>query len=338
MWVPDQSSFQLITNMSAHLAFMCQSALVCMVFAYILQIRTAGPLKAIGLSVTEILLGEALGLLFAKGVYFLIRMEYLTKLGGAWQFFTSLDMKELCFFGGVGGVVLAVVFSARIFGLPVRKVMNHFAPAGALLIALARFAEYYLQNEMLGLGGLTRIGLAEDTVLKFPWGIAIDWFGDGSYMEYYLAVFMYEGFVAAAAAVISLICVWDRDCFIRTLFYICLAQVLLESIRSTAVAWLFVRAEQLMCFLYVEGVLVLYAIRRIRQGKRYGIISPILGLLVAGVVVLVEFGLENKIDFMKELGAMKMYIIMASALATLGIADIVHHIVGYRMKKRPALQ
>ena len=34
----------------------------------ILQIRTAGPLKAIGLSVTEILLGEALGLLFAKGV------------------------------------------------------------------------------------------------------------------------------------------------------------------------------------------------------------------------------------------------------------------------------
>jgi hypothetical protein len=175
-------------------------------------------------------------------------------------------------------------------------------------------------------------------VLAFPWGVGIDWFGDGTYVEYHLAVFMYEGFAAAAAGAVALICRKDRDCFIRTLFYICLAQVLLESIRSTTVAWLFVRAEQLLCFLYVEGVLVFYAVRRLRQGKWYGIISPILGLLVAGVVVLVEFGLENKIDFMKELGAMKMYIIMVSALATLGIADIVHHIVGYRMKKRPALQ
>ena len=95
-----------------------------------------------------------------------------------------------------------------------------------------------------------------------------------------------------------------------------------------------------MCFLYVEGVLVFYAVRRIRQGKWYGILSPVLGLLVAGVVVLIEFALENKIkiEFVQELGAMKLYIIMAAALATLGIADIVHHIVGYRLKKRPALQ
>lgn len=338
MWVPDQSSFQLVSDMSAHLRFMFLSALGCMVFAYVLQIRTAGPVKAVWLSVTEILLGEALGLLFAKGSYYLIRMEYLVKLGDTWQFFTILNMKELCFFGGVAGFILAVVFSARIFSLPVRKVLNSFAPAGALLIALVRFAEFYLQNEMLGLGGVARIGLEEETVLAFPWGVGIDWFGDGTYVEYHLAVFMYEGFAAAAAGVVALICRKDRDCFIRTLFYICLVQVLLESIRSTAVAWLFVRAEQLMCFLYVEGVLVLYAIRRIRQGKRYGIVSPLLGLLAAGVVILVEFGLQNKIEFMKELGAMKMYIIMAVALASLAAADVVHHINGKRLNKQPALQ
>ena len=41
---------------------------------------------------------------------------------------------------------------------------------------------------------------------------------------------------------------------------------------------------------------------------------------------------------MKELGAMKMYIIMAAVLAVLGIADIVHHINGKRLEKEPALQ
>ena len=264
MWVPDQDSFQLVSDMPAHLTYMCLGALVCMAFAYVLQIRTAGPVKSIWLSLTEVLLGEALGILFAKGVYCLIRWEYLAKLG-AWQFFTSLRLEELSFFGGVAGGVLAVFFAARIFGLPPRKVLNHFAPAGALLIALIRFAEYWLQSEMLGLGEPARIGLDAEAVLAFPWGIAIDWFGDQSYMEYHLAVFMYEGFAALAAMLFALVRQKDRDCFIRTLFYICLAQVLLESMRSTSVAWLFVRAEQLLCFLYVEGVLVLYAVRRIRQ-------------------------------------------------------------------------
>ena len=318
-------------DLSVHLTFMCQSALVCMIFAYLLQIRVAGPVKSAWLSITQIVLGEGLGLLFAKGVYFLIRIEYLTKQG-AWKYFTALNLEEICFFGGVAGGILAVAISARIFELPVRKVLNAFAPAGALLIALARFAEYYLGG--LGWGEPTNIGLAEETVLKFPWGIAIDWFGDGSYMEYHLAVFMYEGFAAAAAAVFALVRSQDRDCFIRTLFYICLAQILLESLRETSIVWLFVRVEQLLCFLYVEGVLVFYAVRRIRQGKRGGIILPILGLAVAGAVILIEFALQNKIAFMRNMNSLTLYIIMAAVLAVPAAADVIHHINGKKIEKQ----
>ncbi len=332
MWIPDLSSFQLVSNHPIYLTFLCLSGLICLAFAYLAQTRIAGSAKAFGLSVTEMVLGTGLGLLFARGFYSLIRIEYLTKLGDTWRFFSFGNPEELCFFGGVAGVILAVIASAYIFRLPPRDVLNHFAPAGALMIALVRFAEYFLQSEMLGLGEPTSIGLTEETVLAFPWGIAIDWFGDGTYLEYHLAVFMYEGFAALAAVIFAMLRLKDRDCFIRTLFYICLAQILLESIRETSIAWLFVKAEQLMCFLYVEGVLVLYAVRRLREKKWYGILSPLLGLLAAGVVILVEFALQNKIEFMKDLGSMKLYIIMAAALATLAIPDILHHHSGKRQE------
>lgn len=345
-------------DLTAHLSITCLGTLACVVFIWLLQIRTAGLVKSIWLSLTIVLLGAALGMLFAKGVYYLLQIEHINGQGVG-DYFISYYPKDkfkffeqLSFFGGVIGFILGVFFSARIFNLPPRKVLNCFAPAGAALIALFRFAEYYLGE--FGLQFPEKIGLTSDTILPFPWMISIDVWGDGDIIEYYLPIFLYEGFVAAAAGVIALICIWDRDCFIRTLFYICLAQVLLESIRNYNILLLFVKPEQLMCFLYVEGVLVFYAVRRFRQRKWYGILSPLLGLLVAGVVVMIEFelqnkhfkiesffakfGLQNTIAFMKELGAMKLYIIMASALATLGIADIVHHIVGYRMKKRPALQ
>ncbi len=332
MWIPDPSSFQLVSDRPIYLTFLCLSGLICLAFAYLAQTRMAGSAKAFGLSVTEAVLGTGLGLLFARGFYGLIRIGYLTKLGDAWQFFSFRNPEELCFFGGVAGVILAVVISAYIFRLSPIKVLNHFAPAGALMIALVRFAEYFLQSEMLGLGVPTSIGLAEETALAFPWGIAIDWFGDGTYLEYHLAVFMYEGLVALAAMFFAVFRMKDRDCFIRTLFYICLAQILLESIRETSIAWLFVKAEQLMCFLYVEGVLVLYGVRRLREKKWYGILPPLLGLLAAGVVVLVEFALQNKIEFMKELGPAKLYIIMAAALVMLAVVDIVHHLPGKRQE------
>ena len=114
MWVPDLSSFQLVSNLPVYGTFIFLSALVCLAFAYLALLRETGPLKAFGLSVTEFLLGGVLAVAFAKGVYFLIRLEYLTKMDGIGQFFSSLKLDELSFFGGVAGVILAVWLSAKI--------------------------------------------------------------------------------------------------------------------------------------------------------------------------------------------------------------------------------
>ncbi len=309
--------------------------LVSLILAWRTQSRAVGSIKAIWLSLTEVILGGALGLLFSKIIFILIRIGYQTIN------YTSLNPEELSFFGAVGGVILAVVISAWIYKQSCQKILNAIAPAGAFLIAFARLAECVLGE--FGVAEPSKIGLPVDDVLYFPWGIGIDFVGDGSYPEFLLPVFLFEMVIAIIAGILALIWKNDRDCFIRTLFYICLAQVILESTRKTSLTWLFpfLRAEQLMCFLYVEGVLVLYAVRRCKEKKWYGLISPILGLLVAGIVILIEFGLQDKVEFLLEMNhehKEQLYIIMGASLAVLGIADIVHHVIGYRSAKQAVIR
>ena len=76
----DLPVIQKSVDAAGHLTFVCIGALVCTVFAWALQIKTAGVVKSIWLSLTEILLAEALGLLFAKGIFFLVRFNYLIRL------------------------------------------------------------------------------------------------------------------------------------------------------------------------------------------------------------------------------------------------------------------
>ena len=341
----DLPVIQKSVDAAGHLTFVCIGALVCTVFAWALQIKVAGPVKSIWLSLTEILLAEAIGLLAAKGIYYLVRFNYLNELG-TWRFFTSsfrplnknshlqsiIDKafyENLLFTGGMAGVILAVTMSARFWKLSVRDVLNRFAPAGALLVAVFRFAEYYLQ--LLGIGQLEDIGVSTEAASSFPLRIGYDIFGDYSEfgdpedLEYFLPVFILAGIVALAAMVFALVRMKDRDCFMRTLFYICLGQVLLESMRATSITWLFVRAEQLFCFLYVEAVMIVYAVRRCRKGKWTGIIYPVLGLLVCGVVIGAEFALDGKI--LKDMAKSTLYIVMAASLVTLAVADVVHHLI-----------
>lgn len=343
----DLPVIQKSADVAGHMTFVTVGALVCAVFAWALLLKKVHPGKAALLSLTEIVLAEALGLFFAKAVYFLVRFNYLSRMD-AWRFFTFtfrplneqtqsiMDMgffTNLCFFGGVAGVILAVFLSARIFRLPARDVLNRFAPAGALLIAVFRTAEYYLK--LLGVGSLSDIGISDEAAMSFPLRIGYDTFGAGDPedLEFYLPVFVLEAIVALAAMIFALVRMKDRDIFLRTLFYICLGQVLLESMRMTSITWLFVRVEQLFCFLYVEAVLVVYAVRLWRRHNRKGLIYPALGLLVCGIVIAGEFALDGKI--LADLSRGTIYIVMTAALVTLAAADIVYHLCG---RKQPSLQ
>ena len=246
-------------NIPVYLLFIaCSSVLCCLLFMFSAMKALKLPAgKAAAFSGLVLLLGTVLGLAGAKLLYFLFRFSYILKTG----FFTylfSLNQNELSYYGGVAGVCLAAALAARIMKVKAGKALNAFAASGALLAALFRFAEYWLGA--LGTGDYLEQGL------PFPFAVSEVWNPD--FPEYYLAVFMLEGMVYLRIALFAFRNRKDRLCFLRTVFYLCIAQIILESMRAQSIRWLFVRYEQLLCYLIAEGILIWYAFAGRKAGKR----------------------------------------------------------------------
>ena len=257
------------------------------------------------LSILVLVLGITLGVVCARLVWFLCRINTAPKLFG-------LRYNELSYYGGMAGVILAVVLSAKIAGRGIRETLNTFAPMGAFLAAVMRFGEGFLG--FLGMGQWMEEGIF------FPVTAEIVW--DEYYSEFYLAVFMFEGFFSLIAMVLSLVHGKEKDRFLRTLFYLCLPQILLESMRSESISWLFVRSEQLFCYLLCEGVLVWYAFRAGRKQLRSWI-PAVVGLVVCGIVIVGEFALDGKITFGES--AAPQWIIYSIIAATLAVMAVMEH-------------
>ncbi len=299
-------------NIGAYLAVMGACALFsCALFGVSARNRLGfSSRRALSLGVCTLLLGTVLCILCAKVLFFFFRFSYLTRNRGG-EFWLSLRTEELSYYGGVAGVSFAVMLCARLFRLNVRETLNAFAPAGALMAAAARFAEYFLYP--------TGTGATLDQPLPFPLALRIVY--DEDYSEYVLAVFMLEGIVSLVVFVLSLLRKKEPRRFLRTLAWLCIPQILLESLRSDAINWLLVHVEQLLCFLFVQGVLVWYG----WNGNRKSFSSwvpALLGLLVCGVIIAGEFALEGKIL----LGGSMIprwitYLVMVSALAVLAAAE-----------------
>ncbi len=302
-------------NLTAWLVTLGISA-VCACALFFFSIKKAVPASelpaagALRLSGCVLLLGAVLGLLCAKLFYFLYYFFYLVEQG-AGAFWFSLKTEEMSYYGALAGVFLAAALSAKLFGLRPGRVLNAFAPAGALLAAAMRFAEYFLYP--------TGTGAVYEEPLPFPLAVKIVWSED--YIEYVLAVFMLEGLMSLVAFALSLAHRGEPRRFLRTLFYLCLPQVLLESLRADAVNWLFVHVEQLLCFLFVEGVLVWYGFAGGR--KRFGSWVPALtGLAVCGGIIAEEFMLDGKL----RIGGAYVspwitYSLMAAGLALLAVME-----------------
>jgi hypothetical protein len=299
-------------DMTAYLVFiLCSAALCCALYALSAKAQLKVPAgKAAALGGLTLVLGAFLGLAGAKLLYFLFRFTYLLKTGFfAWLF--SLDQNELSYYGGAAGVCLGAALAARILKVKPGKALNVFAASGALLAALFRFAEYWLGA--LGTGDYLEMGL------PFPFAVSEVWNPD--FPEYYLAVFMLEGIVYLRIALFAFRNRKDRLCFLRTVFYLCIAQIILESMRAQSIRWLFVRYEQLLCYLIAEGILIWYAFAGKKAGKRnWG--AALWGLIVCGLTVLAEYMLDGKISFGgADLPPVVIYAFMAWMLLELTVAE-----------------
>ena len=300
------------TDVTAYLLFMAGSVVFCFLL-YVLAARRQMKLsggRAAALGAVSLGLGIVLGTACAKLLYFLFRISYLLKtdFGG---FLTSLKAEELSYYGGVAGVGLAVFLAAKLLGEKPGKALNIFAASGALLAALARFAEYWLGS--LGTGDFIEEGL------PFPFAVSEVWNPD--FPEYYLAIFMLEGVLSLRVAWFALKNREDSLCFLRTVFYLCLLQVICESMRAQSIRWLFVRYEQLLCYLVAEGILVWYAVKGARAGKRNWYAAAF-GLFVCGLAVLGEFMLDGKVTFGEySLPPVVIYGVIAWALLELAVLE-----------------
>ena len=66
-----------------------------------------------------------------------------------------------------------------------------------------------------------------------------------------------------------------------------------ESLRTDAINWLFVHLEQLVCFLFVEGVLVWYAFL-LGKDKFASWVPALTGLGVCCLIIVAEFLIDGK--------------------------------------------
>ena len=299
-------------NIPAYLVFIVCSSVLCALL-YTFAAKSALKLsvhRAASLGGLTLLLGAVLGMAGAKLLYLLFRFSYLLKTG-VFGYLFSLRYDELSFCGGAAGVCVGAALAARIMRLNRTKALAAFAAPGALLAALFRFAEYWLGS--FGTGDYI------EEALPFPFAVSEVWNPD--FPEYYLAIFMLEGVISLRIALFALNNRKDPLCFLRTVFYLCLAQILCESMRAYSIRWLFVRYEQLLCYLIVEGILVWYAIAA-GKAKRPNWGAAVFGLVVCGLTILEEFMLDGKVT----LGGygvppVAIYAFMAWTLLELAVAE-----------------
>jgi len=250
-------------------------------------------------------LGTVFGVVLAKLVYYLAMINYMMMYGWL-QSLVDVTMGTFSYYGGVAGFCLGVVLTARLTHERPLALLDAFAPAGVLLAALARFGEFFLEG----------VGTRDFLYWELPEHCFFPLAVSNEYGEWLYAVFMLEGLLTLCVFVLCVTC-FKQQRFLRALFYLCLLQILCESLRTDSFTWLFVKVEQLICMLGLAGVLLVYCIKTPVQGFRRWL--PILYCFpVAAVFVVLEFALNGKIPMGKPL----CYAIMIAGLVLLSVNEI----------------
>ena len=270
-----------------------------------------GRLAAVALVPTVLL-----GMVCSKLLYMLLQLDYV--LADGWDMLLlSASPEHFSFIGGILGVCLAILLAAKLVKVPPMKALNAFAPAGLLLAALARFGEGFLaQKFMTGTGPYMEEG---SPLCFFP--ISVNCSADPEWQEWYLSVFLIEGVLLLVAAVVSFIC-FKKGRFIRSLFLLCLPQVICENLLNNIFWWIFcVRVEQLLYMVVMTVILTIYAIRA--RGWKYRLLPVIVAAACAGLFIVAEFAMEQKIEFLSFLSVSDCYMLMGLGTVALLFTEII---------------
>ena len=248
--------------------------------------------------------GTAFGLVLAKLVYYFAMIDFMIMQGWL-KSLVDVTMGTFSYYGGVAGFCLGVILTARLTQHKPMALLNDFAPAGLLLAALARFGEVTLDS----------VGIRDMLYWEHPEHCFFPLAVPNEYGEWLYAVFMLEGFLTLCVFVVCILR-FRKHCFLRSLFYLCLLQVLCESLRSDSFTWLFVKVEQLICMLGSAGVLLVYCIKS--SGIRRRWLPMVYCILAAAVLIVLEFAFNGKLPLPKPL----CYGTMLAVLAALCVNEV----------------
>ena len=210
-------------------------------------------------------------------------------------------------YGGILGAALALVL---VGGKDRLKMLEQYAPSGALMLVFARVGEGFLGQ------GYGEYWYDESTMCRFPFMVF-----DAEYEAWAWALFMLEALVALVlfVALLTKKKIWQGDGALMLIGLYASAQIVLESLRRDEfLRWGFVRVEELLSAVVVLGVLICYCVKA-DKGKRLQK-ALCFGACVLMIVLclLLEFATEGRIPFLEFLDVDGCYIAMACACAVLG--------------------
>ena len=262
------------------------------------------------------LLSLPLGLLGAR-LFYCLSSFYLYEEVGLDAIFRFWE-GGYCLWGAVAGAALAAFLAAKSTRQPAAPLLDALAVSGALVIALARLAEYF-SGEGIG-------PYVENEALQF-FPLAVF---RADYEIWYLAVFVLEAL--AALAIFLILLRRQRPAGHSARLFLLLysaCQLTLESLRRDhAPRWLFVRVNQLTAILVIVGLMLFALIRWARakekplSGKRAAFLWGTVAVC-AGIIVAMEFSFDGKI--LQDLPVWAGYGIMA--LSSLGIGAAAHSLI-----------
>ena len=254
----------------------------------------------------SLVLALLLGIAGSKLFYVLSRAGYMLPMYGGQAFFRDV-LREFAFSGAVLGALGGLWLAAKARKRPFLRLLDTLAPAGLLMIACARFSEYFVD---FGLGSYVE----QPGLMFFPYAMP------NAYGEWFQAVFMLEGLLALAALWVALR--WKHSYVgLACLVLWALPQVFAESLRNETLRWGFVRIQQVFCVLSALAAL-LYAAFKARgiapsSPNRRMTTRMLIYVLGIGICIGVEFALDKS-----DLSPWLCYGCMALALAAMGMAAL----------------
>ena len=262
-------------------------------------------------------LAVPLCILLGRGAFWLCSLAWIRTSGLSFWDFVGTGYTYMLYGAVIGGFAAAFL-TAKIRGESFGTVADAAAAPAALLIAAGRFAEYLVDA---GFGS----GIAEwfdpyeewsmiaweepDAICRFPFAV------QNYYGTWKFAINLWEGLAAIIFLIVLLRMRKRKSGGAASLLLLMYAscQITFESMRrDDVIIWGFVKANQLISALLVLGLLIFCWLKQPRTERKVPelCIRTALLLVFAGIIMLMEFALDQKVGFLLWMRADLTYMVM----------------------------